>query len=310
MQASPLDMLFVRDFTRFTGGHLKFAAYIGHTMSSGLATPVLYQTPRSRTVPGNIFNPHDGPTIDELKPFPSYFVAGADWLILDEAGIDPGAAPVVNLIQDFRYADPANPLHACLKRPALRICVSEALAEAVRPHAHGEVHVIANGLDSLSTPPPRSLDAPIRVVISGHKDAKLADAIAAQLNGLCEIDLLVSRMPRSAFLQRLADSSICVLLPYQREGFFLPPLEAMALGRAVITPDCLGNRMYCRHDENGLMPAHDADEIAASVLTLMRNNAMLNRLARAGLSTAAGHSIEKERATYCALLSGYFGRSR
>src|ERR1035437_2096865 len=83
-----LEMLFVRDFAGFSGGHLKFADYLRHTATSGVARPVLYQTPRSRAIPGNIFNDYKGATINELRPFPAYFVAGEDWFILDAAGVD------------------------------------------------------------------------------------------------------------------------------------------------------------------------------------------------------------------------------
>lgn len=306
MKSPPLDMLFVRDFARFTGGHMKFATYLRHTMESGLANPVLYQTPRSRPIAGNIFNRLEIPTTDELRSFPSYFVAGADWLILDEAGIDPGPAPVINLIQDFRYADPNNPLHATLKRPALRICVSDALADSIRPHANGKTYVILNSVDSLPVVEGRALDAPAKVLIAGHKNIEIARAVAARLKALCELDLLVKPiLPRDDFLRRLADSCICVLLPKKREGFYLPPLEAMALGRGVVVPDCVGNRTYCRAGENCIMPSYDADEITAAVLTLMHNTDRLNRLASAGLRTAAEHSIERERETYCALLADY-----
>jgi hypothetical protein len=80
-------MLFVRDFAGFGGGHLKVADYIRHTEASGLARPVLYQTPPSRTSPGNIFNERDYAMINELRPFPAYFLAGEDWFILDRAGV-------------------------------------------------------------------------------------------------------------------------------------------------------------------------------------------------------------------------------
>jgi hypothetical protein len=116
---------------------LKFLHYFRHTAATEIVSPALYLTPRSLAAPGNIFATFEGRTTSELRSFAAYFVAGEDWFILDAAGIDPANAPTVNLIEDFRYVDPDHALHACLTRPALRICVSRSLADAVRDKANG-----------------------------------------------------------------------------------------------------------------------------------------------------------------------------
>ena len=304
-----MDMLFVRDFAKFTGGHLKFSDYMRHTSASGLAEPVLYQTPRSRGVPGNIFDDYGGRTLDVLRPFPAYFVAGEDWFILDEAGVHPNGAPVVNLIQGFRHVDRTHPLFECLARPALRICVSERLAKAVQMHANGEVCVIENGIEVIPSRDRRPLFWPARVLIAGLKHPEIARAVAARINSIVEIDLVTEMLPRPVFLSRMAKASICVLLPMEREGFFLPPLEAMALGRGVVTPWCDGNLAYCRSGENCLMPAYDAEALAAAVLSLAHDSTQLTRLATAGLASAAKHSIANERNAYHILLARYLRRS-
>lgn len=302
-------MLFVRDFAGFTGGHLKFADYMKHTAASGLAEPVFYQTPRSSAVPNNFFNEYDGRRIDRLRPFPAYFIAGEDWFILDQAGINPGPAPVVNLIQGLRHAEPENPLFGCLARPALRICVSPAVANAIRDDVNGDVHVIENGIETDPLLTRRPFDKPARVLIAGLKNPEVARRIAALLDGYAEVDLFTDLLPRPAFLARMAEASVCVLLPLEREGFFLPPLEAMALGRGVITPDCIGNSAYCRPGENCLMPIYGAEALAAAARTLTHDVAQLERLAAAGLKTATQHSIERERNAYHVLLASYFEQS-
>jgi glycosyltransferase involved in cell wall biosynthesis len=301
-------MLFIRDFAGFTGGHLKFADYIRHTEASGIAEPVLYQTSRSRAVPGNIFNEYNGLTIDELRAFPAYFVAGEDWFVLDSASIDPGPSPVVNLIQGFRHAEPADPLFGCLARPALRICVSPAVAEAIRNYVNGEVHVIENGVEVDAIPDKRPLAGLPRILIAGFKNPDVARAIAARLDCLVQVDLVLEQIPRPAFLARIAASSICIMLPLEREGFFLPPLEAMALGRGVVTPDCGGNRAYCRPGENCLIMPYDADAIAAAALALAHDQRQLERLVAGGLRTAAQASIDRERVAYQTLLARYLAR--
>jgi hypothetical protein len=307
-------MLFTRSFAGFTGGHLKFLDYMKHTELSGLAEPVLYQTPESRRVPGNIFNDHPWRRIDRPRPFPAYFVAGGDWFTLDHAGIDPGGSPVINLIQGVRHGDPASELFACLARPAVRICVSAAVAEAIRDHANGEVHTITAGVAVPPSPGPspgtRPLDGPPRVFIGGLKNPGAARDIATRLSGFAEIDLVTGHLPRSLFLRQIAEATICIFLPLPAEGFFLPPLEAMALGRGVVVPDCRGNRDYCRSDENCVMPAYDPEALTDAALLLVRDHPRLRRLSSAGLATASVLTIERERSLYHDILARLARRSR
>ncbi|MDD2795312.1 glycosyltransferase [Acidocella sp.] len=296
-----MEMLFTRDFTGFSGGHLKHHDYLRHTVASGLAAPVLYQTPGSAGVPGNPFAHCGVPQITTLRPFPAYFLAGMDWSLLDDAGIAPGAAPVINLIQGLRHAEPGTPLFAYLARPALRICVSQQVADAIAPFANGPVHTIRNGIE-ITPPPPRPLTAPARIFIGGAKNPEMAHEIAALLQGETELDLLTTMCPREEFIARLAAASICVLLPLRAEGFFLPPLEAMALGRAIVVPDCTGNRGFCLPGETCLMPAYNAAALADAARALARNPAQRAALAESGTKMTANHTLAGERAAYITLL--------
>jgi len=72
--------------------------------------------------------------------------------------------------------------------------------------------------------------------MAGLKNTEAALATAARLDGLVEIDLVTEPLPRPVFLARIAEATVCIFLPVTREGFFLPPLEAMALGFIKITP--------------------------------------------------------------------------
>jgi glycosyltransferase involved in cell wall biosynthesis len=60
------------------------------------------------------------------------------------------------------------------------------------------------------------------------------------------------------------------VLPSYHEGTPRSTLEAMAIGRAVITTDVPGCRETVRHGENGLLvPAYDADALADAMRTLI-----------------------------------------
>jgi len=73
-----------------------------------------------------------------------------------------------------------------------------------------------------------------------------------------------------------------------REGFGLPPLEAMACGCATVTTDCGGVRDFARHGENCLVVATgDACALASAIQQLMGDDALRARLSAEGVRTAA-----------------------
>jgi len=84
-----------------------------------------------------------------------------------------------------------------------------------------------------------------------------------------------------------------------REGFGLPPLEAMAAGCAVVTTDCGGVSDFARHDENCLMvPPHDAAALARAIDRLLGDEALRANLAAAGRRTAASWPRERMTASF------------
>jgi glycosyltransferase involved in cell wall biosynthesis len=73
-----------------------------------------------------------------------------------------------------------------------------------------------------------------------------------------------------------------------REGFGLPPLEAMACGCATVTTDCGGVGDFARHGENCLVVAtDDSSAIAAAIQQLIDDGALRSRLSAEGVRTAA-----------------------
>jgi glycosyltransferase involved in cell wall biosynthesis len=84
----------------------------------------------------------------------------------------------------------------------------------------------------------------------------------------------------------LAASHVLVL-PSYREGTPRSVLEAMSMGRAVITTDAPGCRETIVDGDSGLVvPVRDAGALTAAALRLVETPGLLERLAEAGHARA------------------------
>jgi glycosyltransferase involved in cell wall biosynthesis len=90
-----------------------------------------------------------------------------------------------------------------------------------------------------------------------------------------------------------------------REGFGLPPLEAMASGCAVVTTDCGGVVDYARHDENCLLISPgDRHALAAAIARLIADAALRDRLAAEAIRTAAMWPRERMTGAFMSHVNG------
>ncbi|MFP3317387.1 MAG: glycosyltransferase family 4 protein [Candidatus Nanopusillus sp.] len=88
-------------------------------------------------------------------------------------------------------------------------------------------------------------------------------------------------------LAKLYSSSEAFIFTSYKEGFGLPPLEAMASGTAVITTDCGGNRDYTIDGYNSLVvPPDDPLAIAKATLKVLNDTKLREKLVEGGLETA------------------------
>jgi glycosyltransferase involved in cell wall biosynthesis len=100
------------------------------------------------------------------------------------------------------------------------------------------------------------------------------------------------KLPFSELAQLYASSDIA-LCPSWYESFPLPALEAMASGTSVVTT-AFGTEDYAFHEQNALVVgSRDVDGMAASILRLVRDTALRQRLAEAGRRTAEGFNWDK-----------------
>jgi hypothetical protein len=215
-------VLFYRNYKFFSGGHLKVHDYFNHVRASTCFQALIHLTCSSSpenpwkdvTEKTNVYCPERADIL---------FIAGLDWTALEQYGHIEKRVPVVNLIQGVRHAVPTDPCYRYLEKRAVRICVSEEVAAAIRAtrKCNGPIHAIPNGLGFGLLPllPQKDID----VFIAGLKKPNLAGKLASRLmeRGIA-VDCVRERLERNAFLQRMSRARIAIALPLDQEGFFCP----------------------------------------------------------------------------------------
>lgn len=302
----PQRVLFYRDLVAHTGGHQKVADYFGHLASSFKFQPDISFSARTRWDISNPWFPtyqHKSVVYNPLK-YDVVFLAGTDW-----QQYLPFAAqankPVINLIQHVRHADPASDVFEFLSQPAVRICVSQQVADAIQAtgKVKGPVFTIPNGVDL----PLLVRDKAYDLIILGIKQPDFAKAIQERLAARGLRLLVVDQwVPREEWFGLLAASHLALLLPNITEGFYLPALEAMYYSDLVIVPDCIGNRDFCIHEQTCLMPKYDVESIVADVnrgLALLNNKELgakqeFARLKSNAVNRVRAHSLVGERTAF------------
>jgi len=301
-------VLFHRDFRGFTGGHLKVWDYFNHVASFPEYNAVIafsaeskwdatnpWLQSRERVAP---WNPSDSDVL---------FLAGTDWRALPVSQRTHRHGPILNLIQHPRHAEAGSELRGYLKNRAIRICVSEEVADAIKQtdEVNGPVFVIPNGVDlSPSAFDKDSADRATDLLICGLKAPELArQSYTHFAGGNRVVRWLIEWIPRKDYLERLRQARITLFLPRPSEGFYLPALEGMGCGTIVVCPDCVGNRSFCRDGENCFRPSYDGNDILAAVSkALAQSDPERREMQARAMSTVRDHSLERERAGFRQIL--------
>ncbi|MDQ7051661.1 MAG: glycosyltransferase family 4 protein [candidate division KSB1 bacterium] len=203
----------------------------------------------------------------------------------------------------MKHGEPDNPRFRYLSRPAYRICVSRQVEEAIKPHSNGPVVTIPNGI-AIERFEAKQTKEHASVMIAGKKNPefalKLYDALVARS---IQASVLIDPVPQEVFAQQLQKSDIFVGITNRTEGFFLPALEAMAAGCAVVCTDAVGNRGFCIDQQTALQPQYlDLEAHVNAVLRLVAEGGLRQQLQKAGKRMAANYSLEKERQRFYAFL--------
>lgn len=317
-------VLFFRNFDAPSGGHLKLRDYFEHVRVTPGFEAKIMMAAGSRWDKSNPW--WDVPELviqeDEWRKYQPdlLFLEGMDWEFLKPSERAEPPMPVVNLIQGLRHADSGNPRYEFLTHPATRICVSpevQAALEGTR-RVNGRLVTNINGIDPRAMPALRPAEKrmwdlvvvgakhPGRARAIGEKLAKLAEKkmgiLPAPFPGL-RLKVLDEMVEREKFLEILVDARAALFMPLEQEGFYLPALEAMALGTLVICPDVVGNRSFCLDGLNCLRPPFTDDALLRSCRFGLRLSvADRQTLTQGGRKMAENHTLEGERRGFRSIL--------
>jgi glycosyltransferase involved in cell wall biosynthesis len=303
------NVVFYRDFQQFSGGHLKVWHYFNHVRHAPDHTPYIYFSKETVWDKSNPWLPLQGqalPSPQSVRP-DVLFLAGLDWLMLDKDQRKRPSVPVINFIQNVRHAQPGDLRYPFLRHRAIRICVSEEVAEAITEsrQVNGPVFAIPNGVDTEVFPEsiePSKKD--LDLVIAACKQPELGRNLARRLEAPGRrIGLLTSHLLRPDYLSRVNRAKVTVFLPTAAEGLYLPPLEGMALGTIVVCPAHQGFRSIYQSGYNCFRPEYTPESIreAAEValqLPLPQMYQMLDNAKR----MVARHTLAEERKSFLGIL--------
>lgn len=294
-------VLFFRKYRRFHGGHLKVWHYFNHTLAAdGFDARVLFDVD-SNWDSSNPWSDVRDRVVDSPADANAhaYFVAGRDWQRMEGLGLLDRDVPIINFIQHTRHAGDWSIQSRYLTRKAIRICVSEEVAQAVQAAgSRGRTIVIPNSIDVPVLEEERQ-PRPIDLLIAGLKQPEMAIQAAAALRKPGRrIEVLDDYVPRGEFLTKIRSAHNVLFLPNREEGFYLPALEGMALGALVICPDCTGNRGFM-NGRNAMFPSFDLPALVeAAETSLTMPESMRVEMLEEARATVARHEPEAERAAF------------
>jgi glycosyltransferase involved in cell wall biosynthesis len=301
-------VLFFRDYKRFTGGDLKVWDYFNHVRSSPLHEAYIRFTENSVWSEDNPWNGAREHLVRFGEAFRPdlLFLSGVDWRMIERSERAESPIPIVNLIQHVRHACPDDPLgrYKFLPHKAIRICVSPEVTHALERtgQVRGPLFTIPDAIDLERLEGFRSAERDLDLLVIANKQPERGRRILAQLGDAYRREIVDTRSARDHVLGLLGRAAVTVLVPNPKEGFYLPAVEAMALGTVVVCPDCIGNRSFCVDRENSFRPDYDDDAIVAAAREALERADGLKEMRARAAETAKRHDLREERAAFLELL--------
>lgn len=308
---------FHRQYLGYTGGHQKVFDYIKHTSAHDDFSPRLYLSdknaletakpdtakPETSTQENNPFKRIEQGYIENVYQPNRHniaFLAGLDWRAyqryFDSQQIK------VNLIQHLRHADKEHVLNSFLSHKAIRLCVSQAVCDAVSKQANGPCFTIKMGHSMPTITETKQHD----LFILATKRPGWGSALADYAKGLgLSVDLIQHSTARELILKKMAAAKMSLVIPNKTEGFYLPGIEAIHYSDVAIVPNCIANLEYMNKDDNAILCANTLNACKQGIDAAIKylQQPRLNTSNINALDVINTYSLEKERLQYHKILN-------
>lgn len=298
---------FYRDYSGYTGGHQKVFDYLQHCDAHPEYDYQLYMQNRqlkneaeAQTNPFEAIRPR-WESLYQPQGASVVFLAGLDWRAYSPF-FDAGQ-PKINLIQHIRHADPEQAHFAFLKHRAIRICVSKAVEEAIRPHANGPLITIRMGHQ---IPAIDINNKYYDLYILANKKPGWGGILADYARSLgLKVALTNQLVPKKDVLKNMSKARISLVLPNKTEGFYLPGIEAMSLSNIAIVPNCKANLEYMHKESNAILCANTLEGCKKAISDALQLLAAKDLPARTkvGVDLSRTYSLRKERESFHKVLN-------
>lgn len=250
----------------------------------------------------------DGHVQAEWHPAPALLLlsAAADWQVARRLY---GAALSMPVMQLFWGSDLRCWGHGAGRRPAIRVALGRAVAEALERQAvlPEPIHTVPLGWDPDDIPVSAPSQRDGEVLILAGRHPALGLAVQAQLRQqalACRLEL--TPWPLQQWLTELVAASLVVVIDpeWPQPGLGLRRFAALASQKPLVCTTAAFADELCRDGHNALVRPADAAALAQAVMELLAPGgaALRGRLIDAGLGSLVRHRRARERLEFEQLL--------
>ena len=235
-----------------------------------------------------------------------FFSHPPDYFILEKKlPADFPRKQLIHLIQNVRHANPETNQGLDVKVlsfPMSRIACLNSIMDAIKVHIDpndpAEMIILGHNIDYFSKTRTEGFPKKINVGYTTWKN-KLGDDIARLMKKQSRRFVFKSLRGKTTW-PKLRDfyhwADVFLATPDREEGIYLPGVEAMAAGSIVVTPDAVGNRVYCQFGQNCIYTEWGT---ASSYLSALNSAAQkdkpeINIMRSKGYEAIQPYSLKKE----------------